>query len=48
LNPLRLALAGLLQLGYELRLNHGLIARLRILFGGSNYAPAHSKDYVFP
>jgi len=48
LNPLRLALAGLLQLGYELRRNRGILARLRILLGGSNFVPVQSKDYVFP
>lgn len=48
LNPLRLGLAGLLQLGYELRHNRGIVTRLRVLFGSSNFAPAHTKDYVFP
>jgi hypothetical protein len=48
LNPLRLGLAGLLQLGYELRRNRGILTRLRILLGGSNFVPAQSKDYVFP
>jgi hypothetical protein len=48
LNPLRLGLAGLLQLGYELRRNRGLVARLRVLFGSSNFAPAQTKDYVSP
>ncbi|HJX51290.1 MAG TPA: sterol desaturase family protein [Polyangia bacterium] len=48
LNPLRLALAGLLQLGYELRHNRGIVARLRVLFGSSNFAPADTRDYVLP
>jgi sterol desaturase/sphingolipid hydroxylase (fatty acid hydroxylase superfamily) len=48
LNPLRLGLAGLLQLGYELRRNRSLVARLRVLFGGSNFVPAQTKDYVLP
>ena len=48
LNPLRLALAGLLQLWYELRHNRGILARLRVLFGGSNFAPARTKDYALP
>jgi sterol desaturase/sphingolipid hydroxylase (fatty acid hydroxylase superfamily) len=48
LNPLRLALAGLLQLGYELRHNRGIVTRLRAIFGGSNFVPAQTKDYVFP
>jgi len=48
LNPLRLGLAGLLQLGYELRRNRGIVARLRVLFSSSNYVPAQTKDYVFP
>jgi sterol desaturase/sphingolipid hydroxylase (fatty acid hydroxylase superfamily) len=48
LNPLRLGLAGMLQLGYELRHNHGFVSRLRIVFGSSNFAPAQTKDYVLP
>jgi hypothetical protein len=48
LNPVRLALAGLLQLGYELRHNRGIVTRLRVLFGSSNFAPAHTKDYAVP
>jgi hypothetical protein len=48
LNPLRLGLAGLLQLGYELRHNRGFVSRLRILFGSSNFAPTQTKDYVLP
>jgi sterol desaturase/sphingolipid hydroxylase (fatty acid hydroxylase superfamily) len=48
LNPLRLGLAGLLQLGYELRHNRGFVSRLRIVFGSSNFAPAQTKDYVLP
>jgi sterol desaturase/sphingolipid hydroxylase (fatty acid hydroxylase superfamily) len=46
LNPLRLGFAGLLQLGYELRHNRGFVTRWRILFGSSNFVPAHTKDYV--
>jgi hypothetical protein len=38
----------LLQLGYELRHNRGLVARLRVLFAGSNFVPAQTKDYVLP
>jgi sterol desaturase/sphingolipid hydroxylase (fatty acid hydroxylase superfamily) len=48
LNPLRLGLAGLLQLGYELRHNRGIVTRLRVLFGSSNFAPADTRDYVLP
>ena len=48
LNPIRLGLAGLLQLGYELRHNRGFVSRLRILFGSSNFAPTQTKDYVLP
>jgi hypothetical protein len=48
LNPLRLALAGLAQLGYELRHNRGFVTRLRVLLGGSSFVPAHTRDYVFP
>jgi sterol desaturase/sphingolipid hydroxylase (fatty acid hydroxylase superfamily) len=46
LNPLRLALAGLLQLGYELRHNRGIVTRLRVLFAGSSFTPPHTKDYA--
>jgi sterol desaturase/sphingolipid hydroxylase (fatty acid hydroxylase superfamily) len=46
LNPLRLGLAGLLQLGYELRHNCGIVTRLRVLFASSSYTPPHTKDYV--
>ncbi len=46
LNPLRLGLAGLLQLGYELRHNRGIVTRLRVLFASSSYTPPHTKDYV--
>lgn len=45
-NPLRLALAGLLQLAYELRHNRGLAVRWRILTGESGYAPPISRDYA--
>jgi sterol desaturase/sphingolipid hydroxylase (fatty acid hydroxylase superfamily) len=48
LNPLRLGLAGLLQLAYELRHNGNIVTRLRVLFSSSNFAPAQTKDYVFP
>jgi sterol desaturase/sphingolipid hydroxylase (fatty acid hydroxylase superfamily) len=48
LNPLRLGLAGLLQLWYELRHNRGIVTRSRILFGSSNFTPPHSKDYALP
>ena len=44
-NPLRLALAGVAQISYELWHNP---ARdwFRILFGATDYVPARSKDYV--
>jgi hypothetical protein len=48
LNPLRLGLAGLLQLGYELRHNRGVMTRLRVLFGNSNFVPVQTKDYALP
>jgi sterol desaturase/sphingolipid hydroxylase (fatty acid hydroxylase superfamily) len=45
-NPLRLALAGLLQLGYELRANRGWRVRLAILFGPTRFTPPHTRDYA--
>lgn len=43
-NPLRLALAGVLQIGHELRHNPGL--RWRILCGRSDFAPPVSRDFA--
>lgn len=45
-NPLRLALAGLFQVGYELIHNKGFKDRLLIIFGRSNYTPPISKDFA--
>jgi len=45
-NPLRLALAGVLQLLYELKHNRGLGQRLRIVLGPSSYDPPVTKDYT--
>jgi sterol desaturase/sphingolipid hydroxylase (fatty acid hydroxylase superfamily) len=45
-NPLRLAIAGIAQLVYELRYNPGVMEWAKILFGGSEYVPAKTKDYV--
>jgi sterol desaturase/sphingolipid hydroxylase (fatty acid hydroxylase superfamily) len=44
-NPVRLALSGVLQVIYELRMNAGLLTRLRILFGSLHYMPPQSRDY---
>ena len=46
LNPLRLALSGLAQLGYELANNPGLRTKLRILAAGADYRPAITRDYA--
>lgn len=45
-NPLRLGLAGLLQLVYEWRHNQGVRLRLAILFGSSSFNPPHTKDFT--
>jgi sterol desaturase/sphingolipid hydroxylase (fatty acid hydroxylase superfamily) len=46
LNPLRLALAGLWQIGYELRWNRGFATRLAIVFGSSSFSPPRSRDFA--
>lgn len=46
LNPLRLALAGLWQIGYELRWNRGFGTRLAILFGSSSFTPPRTRDFA--
>lgn len=46
LNPLRLLLAGILQIGYEWKHNRDFITRMKIIFCGSDYVPPVSKDYA--
>jgi sterol desaturase/sphingolipid hydroxylase (fatty acid hydroxylase superfamily) len=46
LNPLRLLMAGLVQLAYEWRHNRGWSTRMKILFGKSDYVPPVSKDFA--
>lgn len=46
LNPLRLLLAGILQIGYEWKHNKDLKTRMKILFGSSDYQPPITKDYA--
>lgn len=45
-NPLRLALAGLLQLGYEWQANPDWRTRWKILSESSHYTPPHSQDFA--
>ncbi len=45
-NPLRLALAGILQLAHELRHNRGLGVRWKIVTGGTDYAPPNTRDFA--
>lgn len=45
-NPLRLALSGIAQLLYELKMNRDLATRLKIIFGPSDYTPPASRDYA--
>jgi sterol desaturase/sphingolipid hydroxylase (fatty acid hydroxylase superfamily) len=45
-NPLRLGLAGLLQLAYEWGRNPGWRTRLAILFGSASFVPPRSKDFA--
>jgi sterol desaturase/sphingolipid hydroxylase (fatty acid hydroxylase superfamily) len=46
LNPLRLLMAGLVQLVYEWRHNRDWPTRMKILFGKSDYTPPVSKDFA--
>ncbi len=46
LNPLNMALSGLLQVAYELKNNKGVVVRCKILFGGIFYAPPVSKSFI--
>ena len=46
LNPLRLLLAGILQIGYEWKHNRDFKTRMKILFGNSDYFPPISKDFA--
>ena len=45
-NPVRLALSGITQLAYELKMNTGWLTRFKILFGPSDYTPPVSRDYA--
>lgn len=45
-NPLRLLVAGVAQLGYELWRNPGLAVRWRILTGPSTWIPPVSRDFA--
>jgi len=45
-NPLRLGLAGLLQLAYEWRHNPGWRTRLAILFGRASFVPPRTRDFA--
>lgn len=46
MNPLRLALSGMTQIGYELKHNKDWRTRLKIIFGGSEYFPPQTKDFA--
>lgn len=46
MNPLRLLLAGLVQVVYEWRNNRDWPTRMKILFGKSDYVPPISKDFA--
>ena len=46
MNPLRLLLAGILQIGYEFKHNKDFKTRMKILFGDSAYLPPISRDYA--
>ncbi|HQQ64410.1 MAG TPA: sterol desaturase family protein [Pseudomonadales bacterium] len=46
LNPLRLLMAGLVQLVYEWKSNREWPTRMKILFGKSDYTPPVSKDFA--
>lgn len=46
MNPLRLLMAGLVQIIYEWRHNQDWPTRIKILFGKSDYVPPASKDFA--
>jgi sterol desaturase/sphingolipid hydroxylase (fatty acid hydroxylase superfamily) len=46
MNPLRLAFAGIGQIGYELKNNCGWKTRWKIVFGPSSWIPPYSKDFA--
>jgi len=46
MNPIRLALSGMMQIVYEWKHNKSFLTRLKILFGGSDYVPPVSKDFA--
>lgn len=45
-NPVRLLLAGVMQILYELKENRDWSTRLRIIFGSSDYTPPFSRDFA--
>ncbi len=45
-NPLNFALAGVLQISYELRHNKDFVTRLKIIFAGIFYVPPVSKSFL--
>ncbi|MGL4306659.1 MAG: sterol desaturase family protein [Mycobacteriaceae bacterium] len=47
MNPLRIAMAGIMQIGYELKNNKGLLTKVKILVGTTEYKPQITKDYLF-
>jgi sterol desaturase/sphingolipid hydroxylase (fatty acid hydroxylase superfamily) len=47
-NPLRLLLAGPLQLAYELASNRDVKSWWSILLGPATWAPAHTRDFALP
>ena len=46
MNPLRLLLAGVLQIGYELYANRSWRLWWRILAGPADYVPPASREYL--
>ncbi|MCG8668565.1 MAG: sterol desaturase family protein [Pseudomonadales bacterium] len=45
-NPLRLTIAGYLQIFYELKNNKNWLTRFKIVFGSINYMPEKTYDYA--
>lgn len=46
LNPLNYALAGTLQILYELKHNSGIVMKLKIIFGNIYFVPPKTKSYL--
>lgn len=46
MNPLRLAMSGVAQIGFELKMNKSWVDRFWVIFGSSSYTPKVSRDFA--